>query len=39
VGATAEIYSLRRSDILGTIVLTAVISIASVYRAPEPGRK
>jgi len=30
---------IRRSDILGTIVLTAVISIASVYRAPEPGRK
>jgi hypothetical protein len=30
---------IRRSDILGTIVLTAVVTVASVYRTPDSGRK
>ena len=30
---------IRRSDILGTIVLTAVITVASVYRAPDGAKK
>jgi len=30
---------IRRSDILGTIVLTAVVTIASIYWTPDTPRK
>jgi len=30
---------IRRSDIIGTIVLTAVVTVASIYRAPDNVRK
>jgi len=30
---------IRRSDILGTIVLTAVVTVASLYWTPENGKK
>ena len=30
---------IRRSDILGTIVLTAVVTVISVYWTPESGKK
>ena len=30
---------IRRSDILGTIVLTAVVTVASIYWTPENARK
>ena len=30
---------IRRSDILGTIVLTAVVTVGSVYRMPDNGKK
>ena len=30
---------IRRSDILGTIVLTAVVTVASLYWTPDGGKK
>ena len=30
---------IRRSDILGTIVLTAVVTVASIYRMPESSKR
>ena len=38
-GFDAWLAFIRRSDILGTIVLTAAITVASVYWTPESGGK
>lgn len=38
-GVNAWFAFIRRSDILGTIVLTAVVTVVSVYWTPDPGKK
>ena len=38
-GVNAWMAFIRRSDILGTIVLTAVVTVVSVYWTPDTGKK
>ena len=38
-GVNAWFAFIRRSDILGTIVLTAVVTVVSVYWTPDTGKK
>ncbi len=38
-GVNAWFAFIRRSDILGTIVLTAVVTVVSVYWTPDAGKK
>ena len=38
-GVNAWLAFIRRSDILGTIVLTAVVTVVSVYWTPDSGKK
>lgn len=38
-GVDAWLAFIRRSDILGTIILTAVVTVVSVYWTPESSKK
>ena len=38
-GVNAWFAFIRRSDILGTIVLTAVVTVVSVYWTPDTSKK